>query len=85
MSQPPDPERDARSLRATFGICLALGGVIMAPVPVVGPLLSSLGIWLCWTGRNAEWASATRICLWVNALALAIGLAMTAWLIVKYA
>jgi hypothetical protein len=84
MSQTPDPGHDARSLRATFGICIALGGVILAPVPVVGPLLSGLGVWLCWTGRNAEWATATRVCFWTNTVAMLIGLVTTVWWIIKY-
>lgn len=63
---------------------LAVSGVIMAPVPFVGPVLSGCGVWLCWMGRTGDLATGARICLWVNAVAFSAGVVITAWIVHRY-
>lgn len=73
-----------RSLLGMSGICLAVGSVVLAPVPVVGPALSGAGVVLCWMGRNSEFGRGARLCLWINTVALCVGVAVTVWFIHRH-
>ena len=72
-------------LLAVVGLSLAVGMVLMAPVPVLGPLLASAGLWCALRGRaSTSFARAAAIAAWVNGVALAIGLVMTVWFCWRY-
>ena len=67
-----------------LGICVAVSGVVMAPVPFVGPVMSGVGVWLCWLGRAGDFATGARICLWVNAVAFSVGMIITTWFVHRH-
>lgn len=78
------PDDSAHSLLGMLGICLAVGSVVMAPVPGLGPALSGVGVWSCWMGRRGEFAAGARICLWVNTIAFCAGVATTVWFVHRH-
>lgn len=67
-----------------FGMCLAVAGIVMAPVPLIGPGMSGAGAWLCWKGRRSEFARGAWICFWINLVACAVGVAATVWFINRH-
>lgn len=80
VSHAPHPN-STRSLLGMLGICVAVSGVVMAPVPILGPLLSGIGMWSCWMGRTGDFATGARICLGVNSIAFCIGMVITSWFV----
>ena len=79
----PHPN-SARSLLGMLGICVAVSGVVMAPVPILGPVLSGIGMWSCWMGRTGDFATGARICLWVNSVAFCVGMVITSWFVHRH-
>lgn len=82
---PAAADTDRGSLPAVFGMCLALGAFLMAPVPFLGPALGIGGFLMSWQGRASDFRGTARVGLWINGVATAFGIAITAWFIWRYA
>ncbi len=83
--EPPVHDTDRGSLPAVFGMCLALGAFLMAPVPFLGPVLGIGGFIMSWQGLGSDFRGTARVGLWINGGASLIGIAITAWFIWRYA
>jgi hypothetical protein len=67
-----------------FGISLALAGIVMAPVPFVGPALAAGGFALSYAGRKSTFAGSAYWGMWINGVGVVIGVAITIWFLWKY-